>query len=106
MAKKNLNWLIPLTAGVALGAGLGVLFATEQGRKTRKRIRQGFENESEKLRDRLGELDKELKTKAKKARKSLQNNLEQLSADSQNKTQNAIRELKQKLENLTVAQSK
>ena len=42
MSNHNGNTLLALVTGVAIGAGVGILFAPEKGTKTRSKIKDGY----------------------------------------------------------------
>ena len=44
MSSRNGNSLIALLAGAAVGLGLGILFAPDKGSKTREKIKDGFDD--------------------------------------------------------------
>jgi len=47
------NTLAALVLGAAIGVGVGILFAPDEGKKTRKRIRKSLEGVSDNLKDKL-----------------------------------------------------
>ena len=95
---KNKKGVGKLLAGVAIGAGLGVLFAPKKGSDTRKELKQKFddmlnkvknldkdevkeniENKIYEIKESLADLDKEKALKiAKKKAKDIQNMAEEL----------------------------
>ena len=44
MSNNAGNTLVAVLTGVAIGAGIGILFAPEKGSKTRKKIKEGFDD--------------------------------------------------------------
>ena len=63
MSTKNGNSIIALLACAAIGAGLGILFAPEKGSKTRKKIKDGFDDLKDQAKSKLDFLDDETKEK-------------------------------------------
>ena len=49
--------LAALVVGAAIGASVGILFAPDEGKKTRKRIRKSLEGVSDNLKDKLTHLN-------------------------------------------------
>jgi gas vesicle protein len=49
--------LVAVLAGAAIGAGLGILFAPDQGANTRRKIREGYGTKKGELKDKLNETD-------------------------------------------------
>ena len=52
MSTNNGNGVLALLAGAAIGYGLGVLFAPDNGTKTRDKIKHGFRDGFDDLKDR------------------------------------------------------
>lgn len=100
MNKDFGNTVAALLVGAIIGAGAGVLFAPDEGRKTRKKIQKSFTKKSNKLKDNLDELSENLKNKAEKLTGTLEENIENLLTKSNYKAEEAIQVLERKLEQL------
>ena len=100
------NTLAALLVGAAIGAGVGILFAPDEGKKTRKRIRKSLEGVSDNLRDRLTHLNEDLKEKELKFKGTLEENVEKLLSKSSYKAEELINALERKLEDLKKANAK
>ena len=100
------NALAALLVGAAIGAGVGILFAPDEGKKTRKRIRKSLEGVSDNLRDRLTHLNEDLKEKKLKFKGTLEENVEKLLSKSSYKAEELINALERKLEDLKKANAK
>jgi len=98
------NTLAGLVVGAAIG--LSILFAPDEGKKTRKRIRKSLEDVSDGLRDRLTHLNENLKEKKLKLKGTLEENVERLLSKSSYKTEEIINALERKLEDLKKANAK
>ncbi|MES2812343.1 MAG: YtxH domain-containing protein [Bacteroidota bacterium] len=63
MTNNTGNILLGILAGAAVGAGLGILFAPDKGANTRKKIKDGFDDVTENLKNRFkkGNIDLESK---------------------------------------------
>ena len=44
MSNNAGNTLVAVLTGVAIGAGIGILFAPDKGSKTRMKIKEGFDD--------------------------------------------------------------
>ena len=86
--------------------GVGILFAPDEGKKTRKRIRKSLEGVSDNLRDRLTHLNEDLKEKKLKFKGTLEENVEKLLSKSSYKAEELINALERKLEDLKKANAK
>ena len=92
------NTLAALVLGAAIGVGVGILFAPDEGKKTRKRIRKSLEGVSDNLKDKLTHLNENLKEKKL--------NVERLLSKSSYKAEEVINALERKLEDLKAAAAK
>ena len=98
--------LAALVVGAAIGAGVGILFAPDEGKKTRKRIRKSLEGVSDNLKDKLTHLNENLKEKKLKLKGTLEDNVERLLSKSSYKAEEIINALERKLEDLKAANAK
>lgn len=100
MANNNGNSLLAALAGIALGLGAGVLLAPEEGKKTRKKIKNTLEESAGELKARINELADEVKHKTIQAKGSLEDNVEHLVTKSSYKAEEVIDVLEKKLADL------
>ena len=63
MSNNNENSVVALLIGAAIGVGLGVLFAPEKGSKTRKKIKEGFDDAKDTLKQTLEDATDQWKNK-------------------------------------------
>ncbi len=56
------NTLLALLAGVAIGAGLGILFAPDSGENTRRKIKDGVEDYGDELKGQLKGLNEKIRS--------------------------------------------
>ena len=61
--KDNRGTVLALLAGAAIGAGLGILFAPDKGKKTREKLKDGFDNQKKDLKDKFDNLSETVKSK-------------------------------------------
>lgn len=95
-----------LLLGAAIGAGLGILFAPEEGKKTRKRLKDSFDDATEKFKHRLEDLNSEIRSKSDKFKGTLEEGVESLLSRSSYKAEEMIEILERKLEELKKANAK
>ena len=57
---KTANAVLGLAVGTAIGVGLGILFAPDEGKNTRKKIKDTLRDKSDDLKEQLDNLNKEL----------------------------------------------
>ena len=98
--------LAALVVGAAIGAGVGILFAPDEGKKTRKCIRKSLEGVSDNLKDKLTHLNENLREKKLKLKGTLEDNVERLLSKSRYKAEEIINALERKLEELKAANAK
>jgi gas vesicle protein len=97
---NNGNSIIALLAGAAIGVGLGILFAPEEGSKTREKIKQRLDDLKEQAKSKLDFLDDETKEKLADKKDELQEKVESFLSDSSHKAEEAITFLEEKLAEL------
>ncbi|MFV8346245.1 YtxH domain-containing protein [Flavobacterium sp. ZB4P13] len=89
MSNNAGNTLVAVLTGVAIGAGIGILFAPDKGSKTRGKIKDGFDTAS-----------LELKDKFTSAKYDLEETYEELVSNMSHKTEDVISFLEEKLAEL------
>lgn len=98
--------LVALVVGAAIGASVGILFAPDEGKKTRKRIRKSLEGVSDNLKYKLTHLNENLREKKLELKGTLEDNVERLLSKSSYKAEEIINALERKLEDLKAANAK
>jgi len=98
MAGKT-GTLVAVLAGAAIGAGIGILFAPDQGSNTRRKIKQGYGTKKDELKDKITELTEQLKNKLGSA-KGEGYNFDHLVANVESEKNDIINTLERKLEEL------
>jgi gas vesicle protein len=81
---------IALLAGIAIGAGLGVMLAPDKGSKNREKLRGNVNEAKKNLKDKYGHV-------IQKAKASAEENYEHLVSDLSGKSQDVITFLEDKL---------
>lgn len=97
---KTGNILLALATGVAIGTGIGILFAPDKGKDTRKKIKSSVDEKTSKLKKKVDKLTREVKGKSSEIKGSLEENIESLLAKSEYKTDEVIKLLDKKLNDL------
>ena len=94
MSSKGTNVAIALLAGIAIGAGMGILMAPEKGSKTRKKIKGGYC-------DATGEIKSKYKDLKKKVSKvDVEGTYDDLVDNLSNKSEDVVSFLETKLASL------
>lgn len=89
-----------LLLGAALGVALGVLFAPNKGSKTRKKIKRGIEDTSEKLQNTFDCFIRDIEGKAKSGEFDLKASMDEFFSAADIKKDELIDVLEKKLEDL------
>ena len=74
--------ILALTLGVAIGAGVGVLFAPDKGKRTRRKIKRGYDNYLDKITDKIEDLRMKEKELVKKARKMVDGKMHEMPSNN------------------------
>ena len=98
--KDNGGTILALLAGAAIGAGLGILFAPDKGEKTRRKIRDKYDDQKNDLMDKFGELSDTVKTKFAKTKIDLEKGFDDLVHNADDKSEEVIAKLERKLQEL------
>lgn len=106
MASNTGKTIVALLLGTAVGAAAGILFAPDQGRKTRRRLKRTFDEATDNVKQNLENLNDDLRNKADKLKGTLEENIETLLSRSSYKAEEAIEILEKKLEQLKKANAK
>ncbi len=100
MSNNPSNSLLALLAGVAIGAGLGILFAPESGRKTRQKIKEGVDEYSEELQQQLQDLKTRVSSVVGAKSEQFQNTVEEALTETEEDSELLISQLEARLEQL------
>jgi len=99
MAGKT-GTIVAVLAGAAIGAAIGVLFAPEEGTKTRRRIKDGVGSKADEIKDKISELTEAVKGKFGGAKHDLESGLDTLVSNVTDKADDIIATLEKKLDAL------
>lgn len=94
---KIANTLLGLAAGSAIGVGLGILFAPDKGKNTRKKIKNSISDKVDELKEQLESLTKNLRQKSLEIKGSLEEKVDNLLSESNYKSEDLINLLEKKL---------
>ena len=87
---KIANTLLGLAAGTAVGVGLGILFAPDKGKNTRKKIKNSVSDKVDELKEQLESLTKNLRQKSLEIKGSLEEKVDNLLSESNYKSEDLI----------------
>lgn len=99
MAGKT-GTVVAVLAGAAIGAAIGILFAPDEGAKTRKKIKDTAAGKADEIKDKLAELTETVKSKFGGTKHDLEAGLDTLVSNVEGKADDIIATLEKKLEAL------
>jgi gas vesicle protein len=100
MDNSQSNSLLALLAGVAIGAGLGILFAPDSGENTRRKIKDGAEGYGDELKSQLNALNEKIRSSVAQQGEHLSDELDSLADVAGEETELMIAKLEARLEQL------
>ena len=106
MSNNAGSTLVAILAGVVVGAGVGILFAPDKGSKTRKKVKEGFDEAKNELNHKFDKVSSQLSQKLNTAKFDLEDTYQDLVSNMSHKTEEVISFLESKLADLKVQNSK
>ncbi|WP_426062493.1 YtxH domain-containing protein [Flavobacterium sp. DSP2-3-1] len=100
MSNTTGNTLFAILAGVAIGAGIGILYAPDKGSKTRRKLKDGFDGAKNDLQNKLDSVSVQLSDQLTTAKFDLEETYEDLVSNMSHKTEEVISFLEDKLADL------
>lgn len=100
MSEKNHTTLLALLAGVALGAGLGILFAPDSGRRTREKLKSGINELGDDLQEQLQTLSQKVQAAINDKAQHLEHTVDTLADQASAESEAAIEKLEAHLAQL------
>ncbi len=106
MSSNSGKTVLALVTGVAIGAGIGILFAPDKGSRTRSKIKHGYDEAKHNLQHKIEDLSDQIKGKILKKKFDLEDDYEELKANMDHKRDEFITFLEKKLHDLKSSHSK
>lgn len=97
---KTANAVLGLAVGTAIGVGLGILFAPDEGKNTRKKIKDSLRDKSDEFKEQLDNLTESMREKSLELKGSLEEKVDRLFSKASNKSEDMIAILEKKLASL------
>lgn len=99
MSNKENNFTAILAA-VAIGVGLGILFAPDKGSKTREKIKDNFDDLKDQAKDKWESIEEDAKHSFSETKQNFKSALDDVLSKTSYKTEEAILFLEEKLAKL------
>lgn len=106
MSTNTGNTILALVTGLAIGAGIGILFAPDKGSNTRRKIRDGVAEAKDNFNEHFNEVSDSLVEKAFLTKDDIEQNIENLVSNVSYKTEEVISFLEEKLAALKLKNAK
>lgn len=100
MSNNAGNTLVAVLTGVLVGAGIGIMFAPDKGSKTRKKVKDGFDDAKKDLNHKLDKVSSQLSEKLHSTKFDLEDTYQDLVSSMSHKTEDVISFLENKLADL------
>ncbi len=97
MSDRLGSTLAAILTGAVVGVGIGILFAPDEGKKTRRKIKRSFDQSKEELEHKFEDLKKKVKHMSSKKSNDLQETIEDLIHTSDKKREDIIALLEHEL---------
>lgn len=106
MSNGNSKAIVGVLFGVAIGAGLGILFAPDKGSNTRAKIKDGFDDAKHNLNDKLHAVTEKILNKVNVDKNDINHSYENIVSSLSHKTEDVISFLENKLAELKLKNAK
>ena len=100
MSKNTGNTMIAVLVGVLVGAGIGILYAPDKGSKTRKKVKEGYDDAKNDVTGKFDSVSTKLSNKLSTAKVDLEDTYQDLVSNMSHKTEEVISFLEDKLSDL------
>ncbi|NNF19104.1 MAG: YtxH domain-containing protein [Flavobacteriaceae bacterium] len=100
MSNEGGNIVLALLTGAVIGAGIGILYAPDEGTATRKKIKKKVEDTSHDLSERISHAKDELTKTANQKKETFERRLDETISQMSYKADDIIETLERKLEDL------
>jgi gas vesicle protein len=94
------NTLAALVVGAAIGVGAGILFAPDEGKKTRKKIKKSFDQSRDDLSDKIDDLKNQVRHVVERKKHDLEDSIDHFVSTAGKKRDEVITALEKKLAEL------
>lgn len=97
---NNTNSVLALLFGAAIGAVVGILFAPDEGSKTREKIKEDFDDVKDNLKHKFEDVTQQLRKRFEGSKHDLEGTYEEMLSNMSYKTEDVISFLETKLADL------